>query len=191
MIKAVINIEAPGKQVFHALTDFSRYKEWVPGCEHCDVTSSSGNVTETRIVVSSMKRIEMTLRFEAQPSSSLGFRMTRSKDLKAYSGTYRLLEAADGRGTVVVAELEIDPGGMAPRFMVDKFARKMIDETGAALKKFVSSSDVATAFAARLAKTAAAPKARRPKRILRVVKTSQGYRVWLLGETFTVRSQAG
>jgi carbon monoxide dehydrogenase subunit G len=188
MIKAVVNIEVSAQHVFNALIDYPRYKEWIPGCEKCVVTASSGNSADTDIVVSGMKRIDMGLHFEAQPPQSLSFRMTRGKDLKTYAGTYRLLDAADGKGTVMVAELDIDPGGMIPKFMVDKMTRKMIDELVASLKKFIISKG-APAVAAAVAKAAAPAKPRRAKRILRVVKTADGYRVWLLGETISVRSK--
>lgn len=190
MIKAVVNIEVSAQHIFNALTDYPRYKEWIPGCEKCVVTSSSGNSADTDIVVSGMKRIDMGLHFEAQPPRALSFRMTRGKDLKTYAGTYRLLDSADGKGTVMVAELDIDPGGMVPKFMVDKMTRKMIDELVASLKKFIASSGAPAAVAVPAAKAAGLAKPRRAKRILRVVKTADGYRVWLLGETISVRSKA-
>src|SRR3990167_1552026 len=135
MIKAVIHVDAPREQVYALLTDYPSYREWVPGCEKCNVVSSSGNSSDTQIVISSMKRIELGVRFEGQPGHSLNFRMVNGKDLKAYAGTYRLMDATDGKGTVVIAELEIDVGMMVPKFMVDRMTKKMIDDTGNALRK--------------------------------------------------------
>src|SRR5262245_6728729 len=146
MIKAVINVDAPPKHVFNVLSDFSRYKEWIPGCESCTVTGQQGNTTDVDLAISSMKRIELSLRFEAVPTKALAFRMTRGKDMKAYSGTYRLMDAADGKGTVVVAELEIDAGFMVPKFMVDRISRKMIDDTGAALRQHIAGMSIPTAI---------------------------------------------
>jgi carbon monoxide dehydrogenase subunit G len=197
MIKAVINVaDAPPEHVFNVLSDYPRYKEWVPGCEKCNVTSRSGAATDADIVVSGMKRIEMALRFEAQPPHVLSFRMTRGKDMKSYAGTYRLMASADGTGTVVIAELDIDAGFMVPKFMVDKISRKMIDDTGIALRKHIVTLKIPEEAALAMAKTvafkkaAAVAKPRRPKRILRVVKTAAGYRVWLHGETYTIQSPA-
>ena len=188
MIRAVINVPASRQQVFHVLTDYSGYRSWVPGCEACTVTSQSGNSADAQIVVSSMKRIEMSLRFEAAPIQSLAFRMTKGKELKAYSGTYRLMDATDGAGTVVIAELEIDAGMMVPRFMVDKMSRKMIDDTGVALRKHLAGARIPTAVAqaAQSAAKAAAP--RRARRLLRITKTDAGYKIWLQGETYIVRA---
>jgi ribosome-associated toxin RatA of RatAB toxin-antitoxin module len=190
MIKAVINVPAARQQVFSVLTDYSGYRNWVPGCEACTVTSQSGNSAEAAIVVGGMKRVEMSLRFEAQPIQSLVFRMTRGKDLKAYSGTYRLMDASDGAGTIVIAELEIDAGMMVPKFMVDKMSRKMIDDTGAALRKHLAGARIPTAVAqaAHSAAKAAAP--RRPRRLLRITKTDAGYKIWLRGETYIVKAMS-
>lgn len=191
MIKAVINVPAPRQQVFSALTDYPGYRNWIPGCERCTVTSQSGNSAEAQIIVSSMKRIEMSLHFDAEPIQSLAFRMTEGKELKAYSGTYRLMDAADGAGTVVVAELEIDAGRMVPKFMVDRMSKKMIDDTGTALRKHLEGARVPTAVAqaVRTAAKAAAPR-RRARRLLRVIKTDAGYKIWLQGQTYFVKSQS-
>jgi carbon monoxide dehydrogenase subunit G len=189
MIKAVIHITAPRQQVFSILSDYPNYKQWVPGCERCSVLSSSGNTSETEIIISSMKRIELGVRFEAQPDQALNFRMTKGKDLKAYSGTYRLMDSTDGTGTVVIAELEIDVGMMVPKFMVDKMTRKMMDETGVALRKYIARAPAPLARPAAASKRpiAAATKRRRARKILRVTKTAAGYNVWLMGETFAVK----
>jgi len=188
MIKAVINVEAPPQHVFNILTDYPRYKDWIPGCEKCSVLSQTGAVTDAEIIVSGMKRIEMALRFEAQPPQALSFKMTKAKDIKAYSGTYRLMPAADGKGTVVIAELEIDAGFMVPKFMVDKISRKMMDDTGEALRKHATATPAAVMAAPGAQAAADQGKPRRPKRILRVTKVPEGYRIWLMGESFTVGS---
>jgi carbon monoxide dehydrogenase subunit G len=188
MIKAVINVAAPRPQVFSVLSDYANYKQWVPGCEQCRVVSADANTADIDITINSMKRIEIGVRFEAQPSQALNFRMTRGKELKAYSGTYRLMDSTDGAGTVVLAELDIDVGMMVPKFMVDKMTRKMMDETGAALRKYLQSAPGAAA-PSRAARPAAGGR-RRTRSILRVTRTPSGYNVCLMGETFSVKSPA-
>ena len=188
MIKAVINVTAPRQQVFSILSDYPNYKRWVPGCEKCSVISSSGSTSETEIVISSMKRIELGVRFEEQQDQALNFRMTKGKDLKAYAGTYRLMDSTDGTGTVVIAELEIDVGKMVPKFMVDKMTRKMMDDTGVALRRYLSSMPPLTARPAATRAAAGPAKRRRARKIMRVTKTASGYNVWLMGETFSVKA---
>jgi carbon monoxide dehydrogenase subunit G len=191
MIKAVINLEAPREHVFAILTDYPRYKKWLPGCEQSDVVSTSGATTDANIVINSMKKMQLVLRFEAQPTQSLNFRMTGGKDMKSYVGSYRLMDAADGAGTVVIAEMEIDAGAMVPKFMVDRIAKKSIDDTGNALKGYVKT----VPFQAGAAPKAAAParteqaRPRRAKRIMQVVKTAEGYRVWMMGETYIIKGK--
>ena len=118
----------------------------------------------------------------------MNFRMTKGKDVKAYSGTYRLMDATDGKGTVLIAELEIDAGMMVPKFMVDRISKKMIDDTGNALRKHIEGVRIPTAVAqaARSAAKAAAP--RRARRLLRITKTDAGYKIWLQGETYIIKA---
>jgi len=184
MIKAVFNIEAPREQVFSVFTDYPGYKAWIPGCESCTITATNGSNTDTEIVVNSMKKMTLGLRFEPVPTQLLNFRMITGKDIKAYNGAYRLMDAADGVGTVVIAELEIDAGPMAPKFLVDRMVKKTLDETGASLRKYVKSLPAQVPAAA-----AAAPAAghgRRVRHLLRVIKTAEGNRIWYSGQTFRV-----
>src|SRR5262249_39141423 len=134
MIKAVFNIEAPRNHVFSVFTDFPSYKAWIPGCEASNVTSANGATTDTEITVNSMKKMTLALRFEAQPTQLLNFKLISAKDIKAYAGSYRLMDSADGQGTVVIAELEIDAGPMAPKFLVDPTFKQTLDETARSLK---------------------------------------------------------
>jgi carbon monoxide dehydrogenase subunit G len=187
MIKAVINVESPRSHVFSILTDYARYKEWLPGCEQSNVISLSGSTADTEIVISSMKKMKLGLRFEAHPTQALNFRMISGKDIKAYSGSYRLMDSADGRGTVVIAEMEIDAGAMVPRFMVDRVAKKSVDETGIALQKYVRSLPVQPG-AAQVPGKGREARPRRAKRVMQIVRTSTGYRVWMMGNTYFVKS---
>ena len=190
MIKAVINVEAPRHQVYRVLTDYPNYKSWLPGCEQSTLVSSSGNTADTEVVVNSMKKMKMGLRFEAFPTQSLNFKMTSGKELKAYEGSYRLMDAADGKGTVVIAEMDIDAGAMVPRFMVDRIAKKSIDDTGNALKQYILKLPAEAglgAAAPAAARPAAEGRRRRARKILKVTRTADGYAVWMMGETLFVK----
>jgi len=189
MIKAVINVEAPREHVYSILTDYAQYKKWLPGCEESTLVSSSGNTADTKIVINSMKKMTLGLRFEAQPTQALSFRMVSGKDMKSYVGSYRLMDSADGKGTVLITEMEIDAGAMVPKFMVDRIAKKSIDDTGNSLKQYARSLPVTTVPGAKAAGPSkpAEGRRRRAKRILQIVKTPRGYRVWMMGETYDVR----
>ena len=187
MIKAVFNIEAPREHVFSVFVDYPAYKSWIPGCESCAITASNGDSTDTEIVVNSMKRLTLGLRFEAVPAQVLSFRMISGKDIKAYSGAYRLMDSADGQGTVVIAELEIDAGPMAPKFLVDRMVKKTLEDTGNSLKKYVKEMPAkAPVAAAAVPRAAASTRKRKARRVLRVTKTAGGNRVWYAGQEFRV-----
>ncbi len=191
MIKAVINVEAPRHQVYQVLTGYERYQEWLPGCEKAKVTAVNGNTTDTEIVIKSMKVMTMGLRFVSDGGQGLTFSLLSSSDLKGYSGSYRLMDAADGTGTVVITEMELDAGAMVPRFMVDRMAKKSIDDTGNALRAYVKKLPpaAAPAQAAQAAPKAAGPaKPKRARRIMTVRKTGGGFQVWYMGREFELKA---
>jgi hypothetical protein len=65
--------------------------------------------------------------------------------------------------------------------------RKMMDETGVALRKYIQTAPRSVAASAtRVA--APAGKRRRARKIMRVTKTATGYNVWLMGETFAIKN---
>jgi hypothetical protein len=84
-----------------------------------------------------VKRVKVGMRFEAQPIQILRFRMISGRDLKSYSGSYRLTDSADGRGTVVMAEMKIEVAVMIPTFVVDYVARQSIDHTWNSLRRYL------------------------------------------------------
>lgn len=185
MVKAVAQVDTGRSLVFQILTDFASYPQWVPGCERCSVLSTSGNTSTTEIVLNSMKKVTLRLRFEAAPDQLLRFEMISGNDIKSYSGSYKLMNASSGSGTVVVTELELDAGPMAPRFIVDRMVKKTLESTGESLQKY------AKIVAARNPAAAVAPKAvarerkrRRPKCLLRVIHNDGGDQIWYAGRLF-------
>ncbi|HWC95870.1 MAG TPA: SRPBCC family protein [Candidatus Sulfopaludibacter sp.] len=187
MIKAVINVDAPRQQVFSALAGFAQYAEWVPSCEQCEVLAVNGSLTDVRVVMNSAKRIDVGLRFEASPTQLLKFWMIKGTDIKRYAGTYRLMDAADQKGTVVIAELDVDAGFMAPRFLVDGMTSRALRDTGEALKKFVRTMSATETVAAQ--GTVDGDLAIRRKPLVRIVKTPLGYRTWLFGQYSTTETK--
>ena len=187
MIRSVVNVDAPRPQVFHTLTDFAHYIKWVPGCERCQIVHASRNVIDVEITINSIRRLQLVLRFETEPVHSIRFRMTKGKDIKGYSGTYRLMDSADRRGTVVIAELEIEAGFLAPNFIVDMAARKALRDVGTALKAYVHTAEH-KADGATIA-TRTATRRKRDKRVVLVVKTPTGYQVRFFGESFFIENR--
>jgi carbon monoxide dehydrogenase subunit G len=177
MTRSVIQIDAPRTQVFAVLRDFGRYRAWLPGCDESRVVSTQANTDEVEIALSAPRRMTLRLRFESVPAHSLGFTMTKGDGLKAYRGSYRLIDAADGRGTVVMADLEIDAGAFAPAFLVNKLAAKALADTGAAMRRYLKSLPPTPAGGP----SAPAGRTGKARRILRVIRTQDGYRAWFRG----------
>ena len=180
-----MQVNSSRASVFAILTDFASYPQWVPGCEKCSVLSSAGQISTLEIILNSMKRVTLALRFDAEPDQLLKFELISSKDVKAYAGSYKLMNATDG-GTVVVTELELDAGPLAPKFMVDRMVKSTLEATGEALRKHVKAMPPA-AVAPSSVEPPAEKKSRRasrPKCLLRVIKTESGERIWYSGRMF-------
>jgi|SRR5882672_321697 len=187
MVKSVIQVDAPRTRVFSILTDYPRYQEWVAGCTSSTVVNKTDTATEADVVISGMKRMTLGLRFETFAEQTINFRMVRGTDVKAYSGSYRLMDSADGKGTVVIAELQVDVGGMAPKFMVDRIVSKTFDDTATALKAYVQKTRTSADAAPAARSTTPDTRRRGVRRLLKVVKTGDGYRMWILGESFSAK----
>lgn len=200
MTKGVFQIDAPRDRLFGIIADFDRWKEWFPGCKESKVVSDKGMTLQVEITLASVKTITMGLEFDLTPTQLINFRKYSGKDVKEYAGSFRLMNASDGAGTVVVGEMEMDAGAMVPKFMVGKIMEKSLNQTCEALKtrainappptKVYESADtgvVAPAAAAAGGAPGAAPVARR-KRVMHVLQSPTAYRVWVMGKTYTFKT---
>jgi ribosome-associated toxin RatA of RatAB toxin-antitoxin module len=194
MVKSVAQVEHARALIFGILTDYSSYPSWVPGCESCIVQSSAGTISTIEITLNSMKKITLGLRFDAAPDQLLKFEMVSGTDVKSYTGSYKLMNATDGSGTVVVTELELDAGPMAPKFIVDRMIKKTLEQTGEALGKYAKTVAAkqppveASGATASPAKPAVVKKKfRKSKCLLRVYKTDAGEQIWYSGQVFKVK----
>ena len=130
------------------------------------------------MVVNTIRKLRVGVRFEAEPDQQLRFELVSGKDLRKYSGFYRFVTAADGKGTVMFAELALEVPSM-PQFVTDSMARKALGQLSAAFKNYVEKLPGAGAGDAEASQVdAAAPAApRRARRLLQIVKRPGGYRV--------------
>ena len=193
MTKSVFQIDATKDRLFGIIADFARWNEWFPGCKEARIVTDKGTTMQVEITLSSVKTITMGLEFDLTPTQLINFRKYSGKDVKDYCGSFRLLNASDGAGTVVMGEMEMDAGAMVPKFMVGRIMEKSLAQTAEALKlrvhtapptpKYESAEAVAApaGTGAGGVVTPAAP-ARR-KRMVHVTQSGEGYRVWLMGKT--------
>ncbi len=192
MIKSVFQIDAPRERLFGILTDYARYPEWMPGCKEAKIVSQKEASAQVELTIASVKTISMGLEFDLTPIQLISFRKFSGKDIKEYAGCWRLMNASDGAGTVIVGEMEMDAGAMVPKFMVTRMAEKSISQTAEALKGRVATApptpkyEVAAAPPVVAAAPGAAPEPtiRRRKRLVHVLQSGPDYRVWLMGKTY-------
>ena len=192
MTKSVFQIDATKDRLFGIIADFERWSEWFPGCKEAKIVSDKGNTKQVEITLASLKTITMGLEFDLTPTQLINFRKYSGKDVKDYCGSFRLLNASDGAGTVVMGEMEMDAGAMVPKFMVGRIMEKSLAQTAEALKlrvntapptpKFESQEAAAPSGAGALTLVSPAAPARR-KRMVHVIQSGEGYRVWLMGKT--------
>jgi carbon monoxide dehydrogenase subunit G len=195
LTKAVFQIDAPKDRLFGIIADFPRWSEWFPGCKEAKVVTDKGNTKQVELTLASIKTLTMGLEFELTPTQLINFRKYSGKDVKEYAGSFRLMNASDGAGTVVMGEMEMDAGSLVPKFMVGKIMEKSLGQTAEALKARVHTAppgpvyETAEAVAAPAAQgsgvAVAAPQVVhvRRKRMVHVIQSGRGYRVWLMGKT--------
>jgi carbon monoxide dehydrogenase subunit G len=193
LTKAVFQIDAPKDRLFGIIADFPRWSEWFPGCKEAKIVSDKGNTKQVELTLASIKTLTMGLEFDLTPTQLINFRKYSGKDVKEYAGSFRLMNASDGAGTVVMGEMEMDAGSLVPKFMVGKIMEKSLGQTAEALKQRVITAppgpvyEVAEAVAAPASPGAAVAVAQvvpvRRKRMVHVIQSGNGYRVWLMGKT--------
>src|SRR2546426_4451068 len=108
MAKAVVPLEWPRATVFAILADFLNYPKWVPGVEGLTIQSSADASSEGTMTLGGMMPMLACMKFETQQDAFVSFQMTSSKDLKIYTCVHRLMDAEDGKGSVLVSEMELE-----------------------------------------------------------------------------------
>lgn len=193
MTKSVFQIDAPRDRLYGIISDFGRWSEWFPNCKEARIVGDKGNSKQVEITLNVVKTITMGLEFDLTPTQLINFRKYSGKDVKDYVGSFRLMNASDGAGTVVMGEMEMDAGAMVPKFMVGRMMEKSLAQTAEALKLRVNTAPptpkyetgepaAAAAGPGTAASTANGTPARR-KRMVHVIRSGEGYRVWLMGKT--------
>jgi carbon monoxide dehydrogenase subunit G len=194
LTKSVFQIDASKERLYGIISDFARWSEWFPGCKEAKIVTDKGNTKQVEITLASVKTITMGLEFDLTPTQLINFRKYSGKDVKDYCGSFRLMNASDGAGTVVMGEMEMDAGAMVPKFMVGRIMEKSLAQTAEALKQRVNTAPPGPKYDTAEPATAAAGVAgaglvgaqavpARRKRVIHVLQAGDGYRVWLMGKT--------
>ena len=191
MTKSVFQIDAPRERLFGIIADFNRWNEWFPGCKEAKIVNDKGSTMQVELTLASVKTITMGLEFDLTPTQLINFRKYMGKDIKEYAGSFRLMNASDGAGTVVVGEMEMDAGAMVPKFMVGRIMEKSLAQTAEALKARIHTAPPTPKYETAEAAVSAAPAAAgaapavvaRRKRLVHVQQSGDGYRIWIMGKT--------
>jgi uncharacterized protein YndB with AHSA1/START domain len=189
MIRNTVFIPAPRQLVFSVLTGYERYIDWLPGCERCSVVAVKGTSTYAQVVVNMARKLHLELRYDAESDNLLRFELTNTKELKTYAGSYRLMDAADGTGTVLFTELDVEVRSI-PRFLTDGVATKTVQQAGIALRDHIGKMPRAREGAATTEPVRPAVR-RRARRVLQIVKEPAGYRIWFMGNIMKAKNIAG
>jgi hypothetical protein len=195
MVKNVATIKGERAITYQILTDFSKYVEWYPECEKCEVISTSGTKVDVNMQLGGMKVARMVLRYDCQPDSSVSYEMVSSPDLKGFTGSYKIV---DGEGGQHVVMMEVDLSASVPKFVTDRMMKGSLEKQAAQLQernKRLSASGAPAAGAAAASAGAAAAgsaaparpastRAKRPRCLLRVRKDGAGTAIWYAGAEF-------
>jgi ribosome-associated toxin RatA of RatAB toxin-antitoxin module len=188
LTKSVFQIDASKDRLFEIIADFNRWSEWFPSCKEAKIVTDKGATVQVELTLASVKTITMGLEFDLTPTQLINFRKYSGKDVKEYAGSFRLMNASDGAGTVVMGEMEMDAGSMVPKFMVGKIMEKSLAHTAPVTSKYASAEVAAAAPAGGVPGAApgvgaAQPLPVRRKRMVHVLQSADGYRVWVMGRT--------
>jgi ribosome-associated toxin RatA of RatAB toxin-antitoxin module len=180
MIKSVLHLGFPRDEVYDVFTNFAEYQHWFPGCTRSAVVANEGSRTDLEVTVEGLKTVHMEVRFEEEPCDLVRFNMTKGKDFKTYAGEHRLLDAANGQGTVIISEVEVDAGSLIPKFMMDAAVRRALDIIGQRLNERIKANFAGGASAgSRRTETR-----KKRRRILQIANTPVGTRIWYLGKVY-------
>ena len=130
-----ISVLASKEQVFKTLSEYETYPEWMPGFLHSKVIErKDGDVVCEFVAATGMKKVRYTLEMVHHEYDSIEFNQTEG-DLKRFQGTWRLVPSSDRQQTMVICSTDLDPGMMAPKWMVKKAVAKSLTDNLEAIKK--------------------------------------------------------
>lgn len=116
-VQAKVLIEAPPRMVWKTLTNYPRLKNILPGYEKSSVVRTKGSNIWVDIAMKVAVFLP-TYRYQVQVSENepdYRINMVRvSGDFKTLNATYQLVPQANGRRTLLVYNLNIDPGSFIP-----------------------------------------------------------------------------
>lgn len=140
-VQAAILLDAPAERIWEVMVDCGGAPEFVPGLRECRVMEQGDGweVLQHRVRISSLLP-QVTYRFRATYRRPERIDFVRiSGDLDAMEGSWTLLPVDEAR-TVVRYSVYLDPGFLAPQWLVRQALRRDLPELLRALRRRVASS---------------------------------------------------
>jgi carbon monoxide dehydrogenase subunit G len=138
-VAAAVLIDAPPQRVWEVMTDCPRAPEFVPGLRECRVLTTEGDrrTIAHRVKISSLlPEMRYTFREVQQPWHRIDFVRTGG-DLREMQGSWTLEELDPGQRTLVRYRVSMDPGFLAPMWLVRQALRRNLPSLLAALRERV------------------------------------------------------
>jgi len=142
-VQAAILLDAPAERIWDVMVDCEGAPGFVPGLRECKVVERGDGweVLQHRVRISSLLP-QVTYRFRAtyRRPERIDFVRT-SGDLKAMEGSWVLVPVEDGRRTVVRYSVYLDPGFLAPQWLVRQALRHDLPDLLRALRRRVEAGE--------------------------------------------------
>lgn len=139
-LSAKVAINAPPAIVWESITDYRNLKNVLPGYEKSTVLKDNGR-NKTLAVATKVARFLPTYEYEVkvlEDQTNQKIQLDRiSGDLKSMHAVYRLIPQEGGKKTLLVYDLNIDPGTKIPgsHLILKNYTEKSL----AALEQYVES----------------------------------------------------
>jgi hypothetical protein len=141
-VEGAFEVTAPLAQVWDVLTDYGALKGVVSSLQASEVLSREGNSVLVQQVVLGhflffSKSLELLLKVEESPRSSLSFAQACAKPFRVYDGSWTLTD--QGASVAVAYRLNVSSGDLAPAFIERRLfrdnARSLLQELKAEISR--------------------------------------------------------
>ncbi len=177
--EAVHRLDTSRDLLFAILTDYDRYREWLPGIEQSRVLAREGDIVVAEFKAPHYGRELVALEFIHSPPVSIFYSQVEHYGKPDIAGRWELSEPEGRTGVGVKAAVRLNTPLF--NFRSRRLMRASLEEALAALAK--RSAALATGEVAEV------PAARR--KILEVLRRPQGIEIWYLGESYMLSKVRG
>ncbi|NTW52624.1 MAG: cyclase [Chlorobiaceae bacterium] len=138
-VRGKIYIDAPGKDVWSAITDYDNQKNFIPKIIDSGLISDNGNEqvmfeTGKTGVLFFRKTVYIKLKLKGEYAKRLEFQQLDG-DFKVYQGEWIIEDCQKGKGSMLTFRAKIKPDFFAPAFFVRSVQQKDLPMVLQSMKK--------------------------------------------------------